>query len=76
VKACVESKIKVYKDGVGVPCGPFVVFDSCVAFKGGGKIDFLLSVLDSIDNGDACFHGVVPGILWKVTDAQIIPFVA
>jgi hypothetical protein len=70
------KQIEICKDGVEVPGGPFVVFDGCEACEGGGKIDFSLSVLDAIDNGDACFHGVVPGISWKVTDNQIIPFVA
>lgn len=69
------KQIHVYKDGVEVSGGPFVVFDGCEACVGGGRIDFSLSALDSIDNGNACNDGVVPGITWRVTDNQIIPFV-
>jgi hypothetical protein len=70
------KQIKVFKNGVEVSGGPFFVFDSCQACVGGGKIDFSLSVLDRIDNGNACFNGVVPGISWEVIDNQIIPFIA
>lgn len=69
------KQIHVYKNGVEVAGGPFFVFDGCEACKGGGRIDFSLSVLNSIDKGSACNDGAVPGISWKVTNNQIIPFV-
>jgi hypothetical protein len=52
-----------------------VVFDGCEACIGGSRIDFSLSALDQIDNGNACRDGLVPGISWKVTNNQIIPFI-
>jgi hypothetical protein len=55
------KQIRVYKNGSEVAGGPFVVFDGCEACRGGGRIDFSLSVLDAIDNGNACNDGVVPG---------------
>lgn len=70
------KEIKVYKDGTQVSGGPFVVFDGCEACEGGKRIDFSLSALDAIDNGNACRDGVVPGISWDVIDKQIINFVA
>lgn len=69
------KEIKVYKDGELVKGGPFVVFDGCEACEGGVRIDFSLSALDKIDNGNACENGVVPGISWDVVDNQIINFV-
>lgn len=69
------KQIKVYKSGAEVSGGPFFVFDGCQACVGGGKIDFSLSALDSINDGNACRDGVVPGISWDVIDNQIIPFV-
>jgi hypothetical protein len=69
------KQIQVFKDGVEVPGGPFVVFDGCEACIGGSRIDFSLSALDQIDNGNACRDGLVPGISWKVTNNQIIPFI-
>jgi hypothetical protein len=69
------KQIHVYKNGKEVAGGPFVVFDGCQACIGGGRIDFSLSALNSIDNGNACNDGVVPGISWSVTNNQIIPFV-
>jgi hypothetical protein len=65
----------VYKNGVEVSGGPFFVFDGCQACVGGSRIDFSLTALDAIDNGNACRDGVVPGISWSVVDQQIIPFV-
>jgi hypothetical protein len=67
---------KFFMNGVVVSGGPFFVFDGCQACVGGGKIDFSLSVLDRIDNGNACFNGVVPDISSEVIDNQTIPFVA
>ena len=69
------KQIHVYKNGVEVSGGPYFVWDGCAACIGGGRIDFSLSALNSIDNGQACFHGVVPGISWKVTDKQIQTFI-
>jgi hypothetical protein len=68
------KQIQVFKNGVEVP-GPFVIFDGCEACVGGGRIDFSLTALNQIDNGNACQDGVVPGISWKVTNTQVIPFV-
>ncbi|KAL3801235.1 hypothetical protein HJC23_012635 [Cyclotella cryptica] len=68
------KEIKVYKDGKEMK-GTFVVFDGCEACEGGGRIDFSLSALDDINNGEACNDGVVPGISWDVVDNQIIEFV-
>ena len=55
--------------------GPFVVFDGCEACEGGGRIDFSLSALDDINDGEACDDGVVPDISWDVVDNQLIEFV-
>ncbi|XXQ32926.1 Uncharacterized protein PBTT_03386 [Plasmodiophora brassicae] len=68
------KQIRVFKDGVEVPGGPFFVFDGCVACIGGGRIDFSVTALNAIDNGNACNDGIVPGISWKVTDTQIIHY--
>ena len=70
------KQIRVYKNGVEVSGGPFVVFDGCEACASKSLIDFSLSALDAIDNGQACNDGVVPGISWSVTNTQVIPFVA
>jgi len=69
------KQIQVFKDGVEVAGGPYVVFDGCEACMGNGIIDFSVSVLDQIAGGQACQLGAVPGISWKVLDKQIIPFV-
>lgn len=69
------KEIKVFKDGKQVEGGPFVVFDGCEACEGGKRIDFSLSALDEIDNGNACDSGVVEGISWEVVDNQIMEFV-
>lgn len=68
------KEIKVYKDGKQMK-GPFVVFDGCEACEGGGRIDFSLSALDDINDGEACDDGVVPDISWDVVDNQLIEFV-
>jgi len=68
------KQINVKKNGVTVPGGPFYVYDGCAACAGGGIIDFSLSALDAIDNGNACNSGTVSGISWEIVDNQIYPF--
>jgi len=69
------KEIVIYKNGVRVPGGPYVVFDGCDACRGGLGIDFSLTALNNIDNGNACNDGKVSGFTWQVTTNQIIPFV-
>jgi hypothetical protein len=69
------KEIVIYRNGVRVPGGPYVVFDGCAACQGGQGIDFSLTALNNIDNGNACNDGKVPGFTWQVTTNQIIPFV-
>lgn len=69
------KEIKVFRDGKQVKGGPYFVFDGCKACQGGKRIDFSLSALNDIDNGNACDSGIVDGISWEVLDNQIMKFV-
>ena len=69
------KEIKVFKDGKEVIGGPFVVFDGCKACEGGKRIDFSLTALNKIDNGNACESGVVDGVSWEIVDNQVMKFV-
>jgi hypothetical protein len=69
------KEIVISRNGVRVPGGPYVVFDGCAACQGGLGIDFSLTALNNIDNGNACNSGKVSGFSWQVTNNQIIPFV-
>lgn len=69
------KQIQIYRNGVKVTGGPFVVFDGCLACVGGGRISLSLTALNAIDNYNACRDGVVSGLSWNVINDQIIPFV-
>ncbi|KAJ3200973.1 hypothetical protein HDU82_008466, partial [Entophlyctis luteolus] len=64
------KRVIVYYNGVEIDA-TFVVWDSCLACTGGGRLDFSMSAL-SVINPNACALGIVPGISWKVVDEQII----
>lgn len=69
------KQVRVYRNGVEVSGGPFVVMDGCEACAHSSILDFSLSALDTITGGSACQQGNVPGISWSITDKQVIPFV-
>ncbi|KAJ3064722.1 hypothetical protein HDU98_011889 [Podochytrium sp. JEL0797] len=70
---CGKRVIVSYKGQV-MP-GNFVVWDSCLACAGGGRLDFSLGALQQIEP-NACQLGVVSGMSWEVTNEQVIPYVA
>ena len=69
------KQVRVYRNGVEVSGGPFVVMDGCEACAHSSILDFSLSALDTISGGSACQQGNIPGISWSITDTQVIPFV-
>lgn len=55
--------------------GDFFVWDGCEACSTSNRVDFSVSGLLAV-NSNACSLGLVPGVQYQITDAQVRNFVA